>query len=201
MAMVPVATLILALLACTKVAAGFCLACPHAEGPTICDTAKCGKGTCREMPGPIPLLTTSYNCTCDPGWTQPKLIGLIIPSAPCIIPDCPFDPSCFNLSLAPPKGIPITDPCVAINCGPGECKKGDGFSYSCECQPGYVNFLNLTAFPCVKNCVFGTDCSRLGIAPPPAPPPSTAPPPPGSVPSRHPLQLLWLLSLAMVQLV
>ncbi|RCV43071.1 hypothetical protein SETIT_9G266500v2 [Setaria italica] len=88
MAMVPVATLILALLACTKVAAGFCLACPHAEGPTICDTAKCGKGTCREMPGPIPLLTTSYNCTCDPGWTQPKLIGLIIPSAPCIIPDC-----------------------------------------------------------------------------------------------------------------
>ena len=42
--------------------------------------------------------------------------------------------------------------CVAINCGAGECKRGEGLSYTCECQEGYVNLLNLTAFPCVKNC-------------------------------------------------
>ncbi|CAL4925074.1 unnamed protein product [Urochloa decumbens] len=203
MAMVPVRSpavpvvatvMILALLACAEVAA--------AEGQTICDTAKCGMGTCREAPGLIPL-TTSYNCTCHPGWTQPKVLDIPpLPFAPCIIPDCPFDPSCFNLSLALPKGIPLTDPCVAINCGPGECKKGEGFSYSCDCDSGYANFLNLTAFPCVKSCVFGTSCSKLGITPPPPPPPppSTAPPP-GSVPSSwRLLQLLLILSLAMVQL-
>lgn len=49
--------------------------------------------------------------------------------------------------------------CVAINCGPGECKKGDGFSYSCECHPGYVNFLNLTGFPCVKKCTIAVSAS------------------------------------------
>ncbi|CAN6323947.1 unnamed protein product [Urochloa humidicola] len=206
MEMVPVAvaTLILALLARTTVAA--------AEGQTICDTAKCGRGTCSEVPALLPV-TNSYKCTCDPGWSQPKAINFTFPFAPCIIPDCPFDSSCFNLSLAPPKGIPLTDPCVAINCGPGECKKGDDlFSYSCECEQGYVNFLNLTAFPCVKNCAFGTSCSKLGIPPPP-PPPSTAPPPgnhdssapptgpKGSVPSSgRLLQLMLILSLAMVLL-
>ncbi|OEL36272.1 hypothetical protein BAE44_0002709 [Dichanthelium oligosanthes] len=172
------ATLLLALLACTaEIAAG--------GGRTICDTANCGKGTCSEVPGaPIPLITTSYNCTCDPGWSQPTLFNLPpVPFAPCIIPDS----------------------CAAVNCGPGKCKNGEGWmSYTCECDPGYVNLLNLTALPCVKNCVFGLDCSRLGIAPPTPPPPadqSTAPPP-GSVPSRRLLQLLLLLvSLAMVQLV
>ncbi|PUZ38981.1 hypothetical protein GQ55_9G240700 [Panicum hallii var. hallii] len=172
-----VAALLLAVLACAEVAAG--------GGATICDTAKCGKGSCSEMPGPIPFVTTSYNCTCDPGWSQPRLLNLTpLPFAPCIIPDCGFDPACYNISLVP-RGIPLTDPCVAINCGPGECKRGEGLSYSCECQPGYVNFLNLTAFPCVKNSgVFGMDCSKLGIAPPPSPPPSpsTAPPPP---PGNH----------------
>ncbi|CAN6299380.1 unnamed protein product [Urochloa humidicola] len=197
MAMVPVvvATLILALLASTEVAG--------AAGETICDQANCGKGTCSEAPGIIPLpLSTSYKCTCDPGWTQPKAFNFTVPIAPCIIPNCSFDPACFNLSLGLPNGIPILDPCVAVNCGPGQCKKGTGWNYTCECDEGYVNFLNLTAFPCVKNCVFGMDCAGRGITlpPPPPPPPSTAPPP-GSVPSSgRLLQLLLLLSLAMVQL-
>ncbi|XP_039832612.1 uncharacterized protein LOC120693267 [Panicum virgatum] len=186
----PAAALLLSvLITCAEVAAG--------DGQTICDTAKCGRGTCSEMPGvPLPLFTTSYNCTCDAGWSQPTLFNLPpFPFAPCIIPDCHFDAACYNISLIP-KGIPLTDPCVAINCGPGECKRGEGLSYSCVCEQGYVNFLNLTAFPCVKNCVFGMDCSKL-LAPPPAPAPSTAPPS-GSFSSRRPLQLLLLVSLAMV---
>lgn len=43
--------------------------------------------------------------------------------------------------------------CVIIDCGLGECRKGQGFSYTCECQPGYVNFLDQTYLPCVKNCM------------------------------------------------
>ncbi|KAL6641097.1 hypothetical protein ACP70R_019278 [Stipagrostis hirtigluma subsp. patula] len=156
--------LIMALLACTAAAAD--------GGATICDTADCGKGSCSEAPGFIPG-TVSYNCTCDHGWAK----AIDLPISPCTVPKCHFDASCFNITLAPPRGIPITDPCVAINCGPGECKKGEGFTYRCECQPGYVNLLNLTAFPCVKNCFFGMDCSTLGIGPPPpSPAPSPAPP-------------------------
>ena len=59
------------------------------NGATICDTAKCGKGTCSEVPGIIPLLTSSYKCTCDPGWYQQMLSNLtVLNFAPCIIPDC-----------------------------------------------------------------------------------------------------------------
>nr|CAB3494663.1 unnamed protein product [Digitaria exilis] len=162
----------------------------HVLGPaggwTMCDTAKCGRGHCSEVQGPI----TTYKCTCDPGWSQPSLLNLTFDFAPCIIPHCTFDSSCYNVSLLP-KAIPLPpdiDPCVAVNCGPGECKRGEGLSYSCECQDGYVNFLNSTSFPCVKNCVFGMDCSKLGIGPPsPPPPPSTAPlPPPGNHDSPAP---------------
>ncbi|KAF8672780.1 hypothetical protein HU200_049231 [Digitaria exilis] len=152
----------------------------------MCDTAKCGRGRCSEVQGPI----TTYKCTCDPGWSQPSLLNLTLDFAPCIIPHCTFDSSCYNVSLLP-KAIPLPpdiDPCVAVNCGPGECKRGEGLSYSCKCQDGYVNFLNSTSFPCVKNCVFGMDCSKLGIGPPsPPPPPSTAPlPPPGNHDSPAP---------------
>ncbi|NP_001145634.1 uncharacterized protein LOC100279121 precursor [Zea mays] len=162
------------------------------DSSTICDTAECGKGTCSEVPGILPVVMASYKCTCDPGWSQPKLLNLtVLPFMPCIIPDCTFDSSCYNFSLFSLRGIPLTDPCVIIDCGLGECRKGQGFSYTCECQPGYVNFLDQTYLPCVKNCSFGSDCSKQGIAPPPAPPPSTASPPAhGSVSSWRLLQLL-----------
>ena len=48
--------------------------------------------------------------------------------------------------------------CAAVSCGPGgACMAGDApFSYSCECQPGYANLLNLAGLPCVKNCEHGS---------------------------------------------
>ena len=53
---VAVAALLLSvLIACAEVATG--------GGATICDTAKCGKGTCSEMLGQVPFVTTSYNYT------------------------------------------------------------------------------------------------------------------------------------------
>jgi hypothetical protein len=46
--------------------------------------------------------------------------------------------------------------CGVVSCGAGgACKPGSGaafLSYTCECQPGYDNMLNLTTLPCVKNC-------------------------------------------------
>ena len=53
---VAVAALLLSvLIACAEVATG--------GGATICDTGKCSKGSCSELPGPVPFVTTSYNCT------------------------------------------------------------------------------------------------------------------------------------------
>lgn len=71
-----------------------CLPCgPRLLTPgnsTICETAKCGKGSCSEAPGPIPVISAGYQCTCDPGWSQPKAFNLTVPNAPCIIPNCKF---------------------------------------------------------------------------------------------------------------
>lgn len=42
---------------------------------------------------------------------------------------------------------------MAVNCGAGTCKKDEGFHYHCECDPGNVNMLNRTKYPCVDhNC-------------------------------------------------
>ncbi|XP_015697276.1 protein jagged-1b-like isoform X2 [Oryza brachyantha] len=185
-----------------------------------CETANCGKGRCVEQPGPFGLDT--YRCDCDGGWSN---MFKLIPASPCTVPNCTFDAACFNLGFTPPRGIPLTDPCVFVSCGDeGQCVKDQGFSYHCACKPGYVNMLNLTMFPCIKNCAFGMDCSALGLSPPPPPPPpsssssSPSPAPPGndrrdpSGPTAHPsspkgyvssgnlLQLLLLLSLAMAHI-
>ncbi|CAN6299379.1 unnamed protein product [Urochloa humidicola] len=198
--------------------------CASAAGASICDTANCGRGNCTEMPGPIPGVN-NYKCNCDPGWSHALEV---FPFSPCIVPDCPFHGDCFNnLSLPLPIGT-LKDVCAAVSCGAGgACKTGNlPFSYSCECQPGYANMLNLTTLPCVKNnCFVDKDCSALGLGPAPAPDPaapvshSTSPAPTtgghdssgttssappsgtkGSVPPRRLQQLLLLLvTLAMAQ--
>uniref|UniRef100_I1QUK4 EGF-like domain-containing protein n=1 Tax=Oryza glaberrima TaxID=4538 RepID=I1QUK4_ORYGL len=67
-------------------------------------------------------------------------------------------------------------PCVAVNCGPGgQCVKEEGFSYHCACSPGFVNMLNLTELPCIKNCAFGKDCAALGLSPASTPAPAPTP--------------------------
>ncbi|KAL6883653.1 hypothetical protein ACP4OV_011067 [Aristida adscensionis] len=135
-------------------------------GPTICDTAKCGKGTCVET---VALLfIPAYNCTCDPGWSH--LIDLA-PFTPCVIPNCTMDSSCLDPRPTVPKGIPITDPCVFANCGRGgECIHGEGWGYQCGWHQGFTNMLNDTSMPCINgvDCRFGADCAKLGLTNPPA---------------------------------
>ncbi|CAL4925013.1 unnamed protein product [Urochloa decumbens] len=135
----PMRLLLLALLAC----------CACAAGASICDTASCGKGNCTVLSGLVPGLPY-YECHCDPGWSH---ASKAFPFSPCTVPNCPFHGDCFNLSLQPPIGIP-KDVCATVSCGAGgACKTGDlPFSYSCECQPGYANLLNLTTLPCANNC-------------------------------------------------
>ncbi|KAF0923691.1 hypothetical protein E2562_006665 [Oryza meyeriana var. granulata] len=95
-----------------------------AAAAPACETANCGKGRCVEQPGPFGLDT--YRCDCDAGWSN---MFKLIPASPCTIPNCTFDRTCFNTSITPPRGIPLTDPCGAINCSPGgECVKEEGFS-------------------------------------------------------------------------
>jgi len=50
-----VALLLSVLIACAKVTTR--------GGATICGTTKCSKGSCSELLGPVPFVTTPYNCT------------------------------------------------------------------------------------------------------------------------------------------
>ncbi|CAL4933509.1 unnamed protein product [Urochloa decumbens] len=175
------------------------LACAAAASAPYCDTASCGRGNCTDVPEVLPYVP-NYECHCEPG---------------------SFDGACLNLTLARPTGIP-KDVCDIATCGKGgTCKTGGDagtalFSYSCECQPGYANLLNLATLPCVNNCFFGNKgCSALGLGPAPSsqPSPTLSPPPTGdhdssrasappfgtkgSVPSRRLLQLLLAVTLTM----
>ncbi|KAG2549000.1 hypothetical protein PVAP13_9KG196200 [Panicum virgatum] len=144
-----------------------------AAGASVCDTANCGRGTCAELPKLIPDVP-NYACHCDPGCIAASIDRSIQSSS--------------LLGTAADQQFANNPVCAAVSCGPGgACKAGDApFSYSCECQPGYANLLNLSGLPCVKNCFFGQACSALGLAPAPAPAPGSPPPPAGSHDSSGP---------------
>ncbi|KAF2913622.1 hypothetical protein DAI22_10g099100 [Oryza sativa Japonica Group] len=103
------------------------------------------------------------------------------------------DSACFNTSISLPNSPraasrSLTVSCVAVNCGPGGQRvKEEGFSYHCACSPGFVNMLNLTELPCIKNCAFGKDCAALGLSP--ASTPAPAPTPAGTLRETNWFQL------------
>ncbi|XP_023000547.1 uncharacterized protein LOC111494787 [Cucurbita maxima] len=145
----------------------------------VCKQVNCGKGSCK----PSDNDTFSFECDCDSGWKKSlsdddddddghfKFL-------PCIIPNCTLTHSC---SSAPPPGIQtkprtndlIFDPCSWVDCGGGSCNKTSPFTYKCDCLADYYNLLNITAFPCYKDCSIGMDCKELGI-PVASSPPATA---------------------------
>lgn len=43
--------------------------------------------------------------------------------------------------------------CRWTNCGGGSCNKTSPFTYDCRCSEGYFNLLNVSAFPCYKECM------------------------------------------------
>ncbi|MBA0575752.1 hypothetical protein Golob_027541, partial [Gossypium lobatum] len=57
----------------------------------------------------------------------------------------------------------IFDICRWTNCGGGSCNKTSPFTYDCKCSEGYFNLLNVSVFPCYRECAIGLDCANLGI--------------------------------------
>ncbi|KAJ6689347.1 hypothetical protein OIU85_005720 [Salix viminalis] len=87
---------------------------------------------------------------------------------PCVVPNCTVNFSC-TASPSPVQekaskdNQSIFDPCFWADCGGGSCNKTSQFTYSCACAEGYNNLLNVSTFPCYKDCAIGMDCSNLGI--------------------------------------
>ncbi|KAK3040537.1 hypothetical protein RJ639_028983 [Escallonia herrerae] len=44
------------------------------------------------------------------------------------------------------------EPCHWADCGGGTCNKTSAFIHRCDCSEGYYNLLNMTAFPCFREC-------------------------------------------------
>nr|XP_051185388.1 uncharacterized protein LOC127299464 [Lolium perenne] len=166
---------------------------------SVCDgVSSCGMGSCNEHL--IPILS-AYVCDCYPGWHR----LLPIPtSAPCYIPFCPTDFTCYiPTPKFPPIGSNVTlNPCLFMDCGPeGTCVEEKDKPLRCQCKQGATNSLNDPSLPCIKGCVIGKDGCPVPTPPPPPPsPPSSSPSmaPPGSVRLGSLLLLALLAALHVV---
>ncbi|KAL6575849.1 hypothetical protein OROHE_000320 [Orobanche hederae] len=152
-----------------------------------CRESVCGKGNCVVSSNS----TFGYECECDSGWKQ--VAGSqdddYLKFLPCVIPNCTLDYSCAN-APAPVSdnhtkaNLSFLDPCFWTYCGGGSCNKTSVFTHTCECEEGYYNLFNSTAFPCYKEWepwrnevllgdledtgsshvgAFGLDCANLGL--------------------------------------
>ncbi|URE17260.1 EGF [Musa troglodytarum] len=132
----------------------------------ICNNSvECGKGSCQVSTDD----SLGFVCKCNPGWSQFH-IGDYFRFLPCIIPNCSINYSCSNGTLAPaaspsphPTNVSKLDPCSYSYCGAGTCVSRSTFGYRCECREGFSNLLNMTIFPCYRDCSLGGDCANLGI--------------------------------------
>ncbi|KAL6582924.1 hypothetical protein OROMI_005002 [Orobanche minor] len=161
-----------------------------------CRESVCGKGNCVVSSNS----TFGYECECDSGWKQAagSQDDDYLKFLPCVIPNCTLDYSCAN-APAPVSdnhtkaNLSFLDPCFWTYCGGGSCNKTSVFTHTCECEEGYYNLFNSTAFPCYKEFValahrlrccwvtlrhgfesckqalaklhgaFGLDCANLGL--------------------------------------
>ncbi|XVE81668.1 hypothetical protein DITRI_Ditri15bG0083600 [Diplodiscus trichospermus] len=133
----------------------------------VCKEVECGKGKCKpSLNGTIPY----YLCECDLGWKQTRADNDDhLKFLPCVVPNCTLNSAC----AAAPSPVQqkeakanesIFDVCHWINCGGGSCNKTSTFTYGCKCSEGYFNLLNVSSFPCYKECAIGMDCANLGIS-------------------------------------
>ncbi|KAI3448673.1 hypothetical protein Pfo_005338 [Paulownia fortunei] len=130
----------------------------------LCNEVECGKGSCEAAPG-YPF---NFRCNCEDGWKRTRLDDeQNLEFLPCIIPNCSLDYSCMPAAPpvpAVPYNLSFFDPCYWIYCGEGTCTKNATHTHTCQCNPGYSNLLNISAFPCYSDCAIGSEsCERLGI--------------------------------------
>ncbi|PIN17779.1 hypothetical protein CDL12_09554 [Handroanthus impetiginosus] len=168
---------IILFLQCCSAAADFTVPFPPPFSDKVCRENICGKGKCVASNNS----TFGFECNCEPGWKQAR------PDddehskfLPCVIPNCTIHHACAKAPASAPDNhrrpnSSIFDPCFWIDCGGGFCNKTSPFTHRCECEQGYYNLFNSTAFPCYKECSIGLDCAHLGInirnssSPPPSP--------------------------------
>ncbi|XP_061361309.1 uncharacterized protein LOC133305189 [Gastrolobium bilobum] len=132
----------------------------------VCKEVECGKGTCKSSKNS----TFFFECECDPGWKQSPGSNdeADLKFLPCIVPNCTLNYSCSNApspvqEKARKANESIFDACHWVDCGGGSCNNTSMFTYSCECNADYYNLLNVTAFPCFRECAIGLGCPDLGI--------------------------------------
>ncbi|XP_044498566.1 uncharacterized protein LOC123220411 [Mangifera indica] len=167
----------------------------------VCEQAECGQGKCQ----PSTNSTIFYDCVCYPGWMQTiSDDNNQFKFLPCVIPNCTLNYSCMAAPSPVQKksstNLSIFDICHWTNCGGGSCNRTSNFSYSCECDPGYYNLLNTSAFPCYNECAIGLDCANLGISQSPPPAPALADDGKNQAGSNF-LRTYYLLALLMLSLV
>lgn len=131
----------------------------------MCKEVNCGKGSCKASSN----ATFGFACECDAGWRQTRSVNDdFFKFLPCVVPNCTVNFSCGDKEAPAPtpdkrSNSSIFEPCHWAECGGGSCNKISPVTYSCDCQEGYYNLLNQTAFPCFKECALGMDCAQLGF--------------------------------------
>ncbi|XP_073046941.1 uncharacterized protein [Primulina eburnea] len=131
-----------------------------------CEENLCGKGNCTVSKNG----TFGYECACERGWRQARSEDDDdLKFLPCVIPNCTLNYTCANIpspvqNKSKEANISIFDPCFWTDCGGGTCNKTSPFTFACECEEGYYNLLNSTAFPCYKQCSIGGNCQNLGLS-------------------------------------
>ncbi|GMJ01910.1 hypothetical protein like AT4G14746 [Hibiscus trionum] len=135
----------------------------------VCKEVECGRGKCQSsLNATLPF----YICECDPGWKQTfsdKDDHQHLKFLPCIVPNCTVNSACSDApSPVQEKETKMNhsafDICSWTDCGGGSCNKTSPFTYDCQCSEGYFNLLNVSSFPCYKECSIGMDCANLGIS-------------------------------------
>ncbi|XWS53933.1 hypothetical protein CRYUN_Cryun10bG0042600 [Craigia yunnanensis] len=133
----------------------------------VCKEVECGKGKCKpSLNGTLPY----YMCDCDLDWKQTRADNDDhLKFLPCIVPNCTLNSACTAApspvqEKAAKANQSIFDICRWTNCGGGSCNKTSPVTYDCKCSEGYFNLLNVSTFPCYRECAIGLDCADLGIS-------------------------------------
>ncbi|XP_062004567.1 uncharacterized protein LOC133721843 [Rosa rugosa] len=133
----------------------------------ICKRVECGKGTCSFNASE----PSAYTCECDKGWKRTAEGNDNLKFLPCVIPNCTLNyTGCQSPPPVPdytkfPLNLSAFDPCHWVYCGEGSCDKNSTYLYApeCKCNSGASNLLDVSVFPCYKECTLQPDCAALGI--------------------------------------
>ncbi|KAI3862529.1 hypothetical protein MKW92_018087, partial [Papaver armeniacum] len=112
----------------------------------VCKEIGCGKGKCIASMNSTIDLIHPFKCECEPGTMDYSCNAFVEPPMP-QLREPPSNESLFDRTLQ--LGL------LWARIG-----------HKCECMDGYENLLNVTAFPCLRECAIGMDCLKLGIAAP-----------------------------------